>query len=79
MNGPEMPAPLALFLEALGVLLILIIVGAIVFNAVELTRPWREKRALIRLAHTWGIEYVPGESLEALRRKVLAKRDAGTP
>lgn len=37
--------------------------------------PWREKRAAIRLARSYGIEHVPGEDLEALREKVLQRRD----
>jgi len=37
--------------------------------------PWRERRVLIRLARSYGIEHVPGEDLEALRGKVLQRRD----
>lgn len=36
---------------------------------------WIDKRALIRSARSFGIEYIPGESLEDLRRRVIAKRD----
>lgn len=36
---------------------------------------WLEKRALIRMAKTYGIEYVPGEDLTRLCARVVAKRD----
>jgi hypothetical protein len=36
---------------------------------------WLKKRALIRMAKTYGIEYVPGEDLTRLCAWVVAKRD----
>jgi hypothetical protein len=38
---------------------------------------WLQKRALIRTAKTYGIEYVPGEDLDRLKDRVVAKRDEG--
>lgn len=36
---------------------------------------WLDKRALIRSAKSFGIEYIPGENIDELRRRVIAKRD----
>jgi hypothetical protein len=71
MSGPDivMGIFLGLFFLAVG--------GGMLWGAVVGTEDWREKRALIRLARTYGIEWVPGEDTNALRAKVLQKRDAG--
>lgn len=37
---------------------------------------WFELRALIKLAQTYGIEYVPGENVKALRLRIIERRDA---
>jgi hypothetical protein len=40
---------------------------------------WIQKRALIRIAKTYGIEYVPGEDLGKLSARVVKKRDELLP
>jgi hypothetical protein len=37
---------------------------------------WWQLRALIKLAKTYGIEYVPGECPKALRERIIERRDA---
>ena len=61
------------------------IVGCVLFAI--LTSPmwgallwlWIEKRALIRVAKSYGIEYVPGEDLGKLSARVVKKRDELLP
>jgi hypothetical protein len=40
---------------------------------------WIQKRALIRVAKSYGIEYVPGEDLDKLCARVVKKRNEVTP
>jgi hypothetical protein len=67
------------FFGAFAALMLLAFAGILVAALIGMTEPWRERRALVRLARTYGIEYVPGEDLGALRAKVLQRRDAGAP
>ncbi len=39
-------------------------------------RDWWQLRALVKLARTYGIEYVPGECPRALRDRIIERRDA---
>ena len=57
-------------------LILLGIIGASIAGTIAATTEWRHARALVKLARTYGIEYVPGENLDALRARVVARRDA---
>lgn len=66
-----------IFFSVLGALVLLAAAGGLFALGAEVSKPWRERRALARLARSYGIEYVPGEDPKALRAKVIQKRDAG--
>lgn len=67
---------LTIFSAALGSLFVLAVAAFVVACIADATRPFRRARALVKLARTYGIEYVPGEDLDALRARVVARRDA---
>ena len=54
-----------------------ILIGALILIPIwgPLLYLWIQKRALIRVAKTYGIEYVPGEDLDKLSARVVKKRD----